>query len=168
MAKKTVSAADAYYRAASKCALGEQCASDIFDKCLRWGLTENDAAKVVDKLIKERFIDDSRFAGAFTRDKIRYQGWGKIKVSYQLRLKGIDASFISEAADSIDEQEYLSVLKKVLVSKLNSLPEKSSYEIRNALARHAASRGFESSLIFRAIDQIISSSDYSYDYDECD
>ncbi|MDE6715477.1 MAG: RecX family transcriptional regulator, partial [Muribaculaceae bacterium] len=120
MAKKPVSTADAYYRAASKCALGEQCASDIFDKCLKWGLSEKDAAEVVDKLIKERFIDDARFAGAFTRDKIRYQGWGKIKVAYQLRLKGIDATDISEAADSIDDNEYITVLKKVLTSKLRS------------------------------------------------
>ena len=167
MAKKPVSTADAYYRAASKCALGEQCASDIFDKCLKWGLSEKDAAEVVDKLIKERFIDDARFAGAFTRDKIRYQGWGKIKVAYQLRLKGIDATDISEAADSIDDNEYITVLKKVLTSKLRSLPEKSPYEIRNALARHAASRGFESALIFRAIDEIITPGDDS-DYEEYD
>lgn len=157
VAKTNISKLDAYNRLAAKCALGEQCSSDTFNKCLKWGLTDKEAAEIVEKLVKESFINDSRFAGAFTRDKIRYQGWGKIKVAYQLRLKGLESNEIKEAADSVSDDDYFDILKRVLNQKLKFISsDKNKYEIRATLARHAAARGFESPLIFKAIDEILS------------
>ncbi|MCH5216656.1 MAG: RecX family transcriptional regulator [Muribaculaceae bacterium] len=164
MGSKPLSKADAYNRAAAKCSLGEQCSSDIYNKCVSWGLSEKESREVVDMLIDERFIDDHRFAGAFTRDKIRYQGWGKIKIAYYLRIKGIDSHTIRDAANSISDEEYFDALKKIIQSKLKSIPaSKSPLQIRSALARYASSRGFESGLIFMAIDEVLTPCDT-----ECD
>ena len=42
------------------------------------------------RLVAERFIDDSRFARLFVRDRLRFASWGERKILMALRQKGID------------------------------------------------------------------------------
>ena len=81
-----------------QCARAEYCSLDVRRKALR--ALEGDAAaadRVVESLLKDRFVDDARYAGAFTREKSSLSGWGARKIAYALRSKGVSAEIISEA-----------------------------------------------------------------------
>lgn len=134
---------------ASRC---EHCESEVREKLLGWGGSEEDADEIITYLIEERYIDNQRYANSYTRDKFRFNHWGKYKISMMLRSKDICNEIIEEALNQIDEEEYLEKLEQILRDKLRSLKYSSEYEKKGKLFKFAQSRGFESSAISKVID----------------
>lgn len=130
-------------RAASLCSQSEHCVADITGKLLRWGVSREDSDRIVDRLLDEKYIDESRYALAYVRDKVRFSHWGRVKIKSMLRMLRISEQDISNAFDSFDEDEYFSVLEGVIESKRKTLPEAESYASRVKLIRFALQRGFE-------------------------
>lgn len=142
-------------RSASLCSMGEKCAADIFDKAVAWGLSEAEAGRLVEYLIDERFIDDHRFAHAFINDKFTYQHWGRVKIRYMLRQKGIDDAVINELMEEvIDEEAYIEACADTLRVKMRSIDLPLSPNDRARLYRFAAQRGFEPAIIGKALTSI--------------
>ena len=136
---------------ASRC---EHCESEVREKLLGWGGSEEEADEIITYLIEERYIDNQRYANSYTRDKFRFNHWGKYKISMMLRSKDICNEIIEEALNQIDEEEYLEKLEQILRDKLRSLKYSSEYEKKGKLFKFAQSRGFESSAISKVIDLI--------------
>ena len=130
-------------RAAALCSQSECCVADITEKLLRWGISREDSNRIVDRLIDEKYIDESRYAIAYVRDKVRFSHWGRVKIKSMLRMLRISEPDISNAFDLFDEDEYLAVLEGVIETKRRSLPEADSYASRVKLIRFALQRGFE-------------------------
>lgn len=137
-------------RMAGLCAGAEQCAADIRSKILKKGFSPAEAEKMLAYLIANKYIDESRFSRAYAVDKVRFSGWGRMKVRMGLRGKGMPDAVISQALDYIPENEYSEALQKVLLAKAKSL-DLTDVKDRQKLYRHLASRGFESQLIITAI-----------------
>ncbi len=144
---KTLTEKEALQKAAALCAGAEYCLSDIRTKLTKWGMNETQASSILDRLLKEQFIDESRYARAYARDKLRYNKWGKLKIAQGLRLKQIASSLVKEAIDSIDEEEYRQIARQVLLAKRPSVKGKNDYERRMKLLRYAAGKGFEPSVL---------------------
>lgn len=150
--KKTLTYDQALNKAAAMCSQGEKCPNDIFEKVVSWGLSEQDAAKMVGYLTKEGFLNEARYAKAFVNDKFRFEHWGKIKISYILRGKGIDDSLISAAFDEkIDPEEYLETCTDLLKNKMRGMDQPLSQNDRAKLFRFASQRGFESFVFSKAL-----------------
>lgn len=130
-------------RAAALCCQSEHCVADITEKLLRWGVSREDSDRIIDRLIDEKYIDESRYALAYVRDKVRFSHWGRVKIKSMLRMLRVSEQDISNAFDSFDEDEYLAVLEGVIETKRRSLPEADSYASRVKLIRFALQRGFE-------------------------
>ena len=58
--------------------------------------------KILDLLVKDKFIDEQRYSKAFVKDKFRYNDWGKVKIIQQLKYKHIPGNYIKEAIEEID------------------------------------------------------------------
>ena len=136
---------------ASRC---EHCESEVREKLLTWGATNDETNKIITYLIEERYIDNQRYANSYTKDKFRFNHWGKYKVRLMLQSKNIDNNIIEEALQEINEEEYLEKLQQILRDKLRSLKYSSEYEKKGKLFKFAQSRGFESSAISKVIDSI--------------
>ena len=80
----------AYQKLTDLCSRSEHCQHEMLEKMRLWGVSEEDQAQVMERLINERYVDDSRFARAFIYDKIRYSKWGRRKVEQALWAKRID------------------------------------------------------------------------------
>jgi len=136
------------------CSRQEKCSSEIREKLKKFKVQEASMVKVLQTLKKEGFIDESRYAGMFVRDKLRINRWGKIKIQYMLSAKRIPDEIIRDALDGIDDQNYLEILKEELSKKQKSIKAENPFEVRNKLARFAQQRGFESGLIFQVLDEM--------------
>lgn len=159
MPRKPITPDNAFLRLATLCARCEQAEGDLRKKLHDWGLSASDANAVIARLKQEHYLDNERYARAYCRDKLRFNGWGRIKISYMLRGKGIEQEYIDAALAEIDEEQYVSILDDALASKAKTLQGKSPDQLRASLLRFAASRGFEPSIIFAAVSRIISLSD---------
>ena len=136
---------------ASRC---EHCESEVREKLLAWSASNEESEEIIAYLIEERYVDNQRYANSYTKDKFRFNHWGKYKIGMMLRSKDIESEFIEEALEQIDEEEYLEKLQQILKDKLRSLKYSSEYEKKGKLFKFAQSRGFESSAISKVIDSI--------------
>jgi len=150
--KKEMTEQDAYLQLAALCAQAEHCEQEMRDKMRRWELDETVQNRIVARLIKERYVDDERFARAFVKDKIRYNKWGRRKVQQALWQKRIDADIQQRVLDEIDEKEYLDVLRPLLKQKRKSIKAESDYELNQKLVRFALGRGFGFDIIRQCLD----------------
>ncbi len=137
------------------CSKQEKCCSEIKKKLQSWGINHQDQEEIIDSLIDDKFIDESRFTPVFVRDKFRFNRWGRIKIAYHLRQKQIASSIIDTALQEIDEQEYMETLTDLLQSKLNSLKEEDKYQLKAKLFRFIQGRGFETDLANKIIDKLL-------------
>ena len=140
--KKDMTEQEAYLQLAALCAQAEHCQQEMRDKMRRWELDETVQNRIIDHLIKERYVDDERYARAFVKDKIRYNKWGRRKVQQALWQKHIDAEIQQRVLDEIDEKEYLDILRPLLKQKRKSIKAESDYELNQKLVRFALGRGF--------------------------
>ena len=159
MPRKPITPENAFLRLATLCARSEQAEGDLRKKLHDWGLTESDSDDIIARLKQERYLDNERYARAYCRDKLRFNGWGRIKIAFMLRGKGIEQEYIDAALAEIDEEQYVSILDDALASKAKTLQGKSPDQLRASLLRFAASRGFEPGIVFEALSRIISLSD---------
>ena len=157
--KKEMTEQEAYLQLAALCAQAEHCQQEMRDKMRRWGLDETVQNRIIDRLIKERYVDDERYARAFVKDKIRYNKWGRRKVQQALWMKRIDADIQQRVLDEIDEKEYLDILRPLLKQKRKSIKAESDYELNQKLLRFALSRGFGFDIIRQCLD--VGEEDYS-------
>ena len=143
---------EAYLTLAALCAQAEHCQWEMLEKMRRWEVPEETQALVMQRLEKERYVDDERYARAFVKDKIRYNKWGRRKVDQALWQKHIDEDIRKRVLDEVDDEEYLGVLRPLLKQKRKSTKANSDYELNQKLMRFAMGRGFTFDIIRQCID----------------
>ena len=143
---------EAYLTLAALCAQAEHCQWEMVEKMRKWEIPEEAQARIMERLVKERYVDDERFARAFAKDKVRYNKWGRRKVEQALWQKHIDEDIRKNVLNEIDDEEYLSVLHPLLKQKRKSIKAQNDYELNQKLMRFALGRGFTFDIIKQCID----------------
>ena len=143
---------EAYLQLAALCAQAEHCQWEMLEKMRRWELPEEEQARVMQRLVSERYVDDERYARAFVKDKVRYNKWGRRKVEQALWQKHIDDDIRQRVLDEVEDDEYLAVLRPLLKQKRKSTMAASDYELNQKLVRFALSRGFTFDIIRQCLD----------------
>lgn len=150
--KKETTEQEAYLQLAALCAQAEHCQQEMRDKMKRWEMAPEVQERVIARLIKERYIDDERYARAFVKDKIRYNKWGRRKVQQGLWMKHIDDDIQQRVLSEVDDTEYLAVLNPLLKQKAKSIKAENDYELTQKLVRFALGRGFTYDIIRQCLD----------------
>lgn len=148
---KQKSEQDAYLTLAALCAQAEHCQYEMLEKMRRWELDDEAQARVMQRLVSERYVDDERYARAFVKDKVRYNKWGRRKVEQALWQKHIDEDIRQQVLDEIDDEEYISVLRPLLKQKRRSTKAANNYQLNQKLMRFALGRGFTFDIIRQCI-----------------
>lgn len=143
---------EAYLQLAALCAQAEHCQWEMLEKLRRWELDDEAQARVMQRLVAERYVDDERYARAFVKDKIRYNKWGRRKVEQALWVKHISDDIRHKVLDEVDDEEYLAVLRPLLKQKRRTTKATDEYDMNRKLCRFALSRGFLYNIIKRCID----------------
>ncbi len=146
--KKKLTPNQATIRAQLSCAYQERCQQEMRDKLYEWGLYSNDVENIIANLITDNYLNEERFAKAFAGGKFRIKKWGRIKIRIELKKRKISDYCIKKGMQEIDDDDYIKTLQAILAKKLKENP-KGKTQVRNyKAAQYAASRGFESDLIW--------------------
>ncbi len=139
-------------KAMALCSQREYNEAEIRSKLKFWGAEPVDIDEILEELVKEKYIDDLRFAVAYARDKVRLNHWGKIKVHYMLSMARVKHSIIDQALNEIDEEDYLEVLTELLKKKARELKNENDANVKKQkLVRFALGRGFEMEYIVKEL-----------------
>ena len=136
------------------CSRREYCSSDIRRKALT--ALDNDidsAGKVMDLLIKDKYVDDYRYSCAYARDKASIAGWGPSKIRYMLSSKGVDRDVIDRAMLEIDESKADQRLDRLVRSRYASL--RNDPQVRVKLLRYVVGRGYSYDEASSVIDELM-------------
>ena len=137
------------------CARSEKSSGDALRLMQQWQVPQSERQGVLDKLLKDRFIDDGRYAEAYVREKSCLSGWGARKIAMQLRQKSVNQSVIAEALKQLDSDTELPRLVEKLRRKARTTKYSSDYELRGKLLRYALSLGFDYDLAQRAVEESV-------------
>ncbi|MBQ3354409.1 MAG: RecX family transcriptional regulator [Bacteroidales bacterium] len=136
---------------AKYCAYQERCVKDVTEKLKTFELTQKEKDEILDYLIDNRFVNNTRFAQAFVKGKINQSGWGLNKIRFHLMQKGIDKEIIDEALQTYDEEAYRQRLIDVLKIKAKTVNAENDFERNRKLAAYAMQKGFEANLVWEVI-----------------
>ena len=138
------------------CARSEHSSGDALRLMRTWGVPEAEQRAVLDKLLADRYIDNRRYAEAYTREKSQLSGWGERKIAMQLRLKGVERETISAVlAELMDDDAKQERLREKLQRKLRSTKAANDYELRGKLLRYALGLGYDYDMVADAIDEVV-------------
>ncbi len=142
-------------KASSLCSRQEYCRSDIEKKLEKWDVAPDDCEHIIRKLAEEKFIDESRFSTFYVRDKYRFNRWGRKKIWWQLKHKGISNDTINEALEQIDPDEYKNNLEAVINEKFRQVKNREPFKQKAAVIRNAVSKGYEYEDIIPLVEQLL-------------
>lgn len=154
--RKSKTATQALQALMRLCSRAEKSSGDAMRLMHTWDVPETERQGVLNRLIELRFIDDARYAEAYTREKSSLSGWGAKKIALHLRQKGVDREIIKDTLSALDSCEQQERLEDKLTKKLRTTKAANSYELRGKLLRYAMSLGYEYDSAKDIIDKITS------------
>tara|TARA_Y100000815_G_scaffold270061_1_gene294046 strand:- start:80196 stop:80555 length:360 start_codon:yes stop_codon:yes gene_type:complete len=112
-------------------------------------------ALIVNDLIQENYLNETRFAQAFARGKFKNKKWGRNRIVQELKFREISAYNIKKALQEIPEAAYLETFEALVEKRLAQLAsEKSLPKKKKKLADYLFYRGWEPELVWDAVYKI--------------
>lgn len=136
------------------CSRAEYCAADMYRKALKD--LEGDsqaAARVVASLKEDKYVDDARYAACFAREKSSLQGWGPIKIRFQLRAKGVSDADIALGLAEIEQPKAQAKLERLVADKYKLLAGDPQCKLK--LLKFALGRGYSYDHVESVVEQVI-------------
>lgn len=146
------------------CARAERSSGDALRLMQNWGVAKEEQYRVLQRLQRERFIDDRRYAEAFVREKCNLSAWGRYKIQSALMRKGIASDIIAEALAALNTTDNKKRLQERLQTKIKHIKYDTPYQLKTKLIRYALSLGFEMDEVIDCVNEIIKENNIT----ECD
>lgn len=134
------------------CSGAEHCCQEVRAMLERHKAENVEIDNILKYLIREGYIDESRYARAFVHDKVRFAKWGRSKIAQALWQKRISQDVADKALSLIDEDEYMTALKDVVKSKYRTVKGATEYERKMKTMKSVCSRGYEPPLVRKVLD----------------
>ena len=163
--KRTKTAEQALASLMRLCARAERSSGDALRLMATWEVPVADRQGVLQRLINEKFIDDSRYAEAFVREMRNLSAWGEYKIRTALRRKGIGENIINEALRQMPAEKNEERLIERLKRKVRTTKYDTAYQLKTKLIRHALSLGFAMDDALRCVERVMKDINIQ---DECD
>lgn len=164
--KRTKTAKQALESLMRLCARAERSSGDAMRLMSNWEVPIEGRGPVLQQLIRERYIDDERYAEAFVREKCNLSAWGEYKIRTSLRRKGIADGIINQALLQLTPEQNKERLTQRLQRKAKSTKYDTIYQLKTKLIRYGASLGFSMDKVIEATDEVIR--ELNLDKEQCE
>lgn len=137
------------------CARAERSSGDALRLMATWEVEPAKRGEILKKLLHDRFIDDSRYAAAFIREKSSLSAWGEYKIRAALRRKGISEKIISATMSEQMPSNQTERLTERLNRKVRSIKYDTTYQLKTKLLRYGLSLGFPMEQVLESIEDVM-------------
>ena len=130
------------------CAYQDRCHKEVRQKLYDLGLYGEDIDQIMAKLIEDNFLDEERYARSYARGKFRMKGWGKVRITQELKSKQLSPYCIKAGLSEIEDAPYRTNLETLLKKRL----EKQAtglhpYARKQDLISYGLRKGYEIDLV---------------------
>ncbi len=145
----------AFLKLASYCAYQERSLQEVREKLSQYQFSEEEEEAIISSLREENFLNEQRFAETFAQSKFRQKQWGKRKIAYGLKQKGVDSQTLEQALASIDAEDYWATLTDLAEKKLAQLkPDLSLWDKKKKVSNYLLQKGFEGGLVREVLEEV--------------
>ncbi len=145
-----------------ECAKSERSTGDAMRLMARWEVAESEQEGVVERLQELKFIDNRRYAEAFVRDKLNFNGWGKQRIKLELSRKGVEREIIEERLAEVDVDNMRDRLRQMIEKRSRTTKHKDIYDLKGKLLRYGATLGYDYTMVREVIEEVLDK-----DLEEC-
>ena len=152
---KNIGTEKALQKAKYYCAYQERSHAEVKKKLYGFGLYKIEVELLMSQLIEEDYLNEERFALAFTGGKFRIKHWGKTRIKYELKQRQVSDYCIKKALAAIPDEDYEKTLKKLALEKLETIKsEKNIFTKKGKLQNYLVGKGYEYNLVSEILKNI--------------
>jgi regulatory protein len=129
------------------CGYQERCVQELEQKMKNLEVSPSEYSEYLAWLSDNNYLNEARFVEIFVRSKFNQKGWGRTKINYELRKRGISTSLLAGAWDGIDDQDYLEKARTLLKKKRDEIKTGTSPQRYQKCYNFGLSKGYESALV---------------------
>ena len=131
----------------------DRCVQEVIKKLTRLQVIAKTKSKIIDHLIEDDYLNEVRFAKSFIQGKLRIKKWGRIKLNYELRIRGIKKFIIDEEINKISKEDYYDYFNEFSNNKIKTL-KGSKEQKKRSFVNFFTYRGWEINLIYEKLYEI--------------
>jgi len=152
--QKNYTLEEAKLRIANYCVYRDRCHKEVREKLTSMGMIPMVIDELISFLIEEDFLNEERFAKSFARGKFNIKNWGRLRITRELKSRGISAYCIKIALTELKEQDYYTCFDRISEKKAAQLSHYPIQQQKKKLMDYLAYRGWESSMIYDKINEL--------------
>ena len=137
----------------SYCMYQERCILEVKKKLTRLHVVHKSKSKIIDHLIENDYLNEVRFSKSFIQGKLRIKKWGRIKLNYELSIRGIKKFIIDEEINKISKEDYYQYFNEFSNNKIKTLTG-SKEQKKRSFVNYFTYRGWENNLIYEKLNEI--------------
>jgi regulatory protein len=153
--QKSYTVTEAKSRMERYCAYQERCHKEVRQKLREMRMIPASVDQIIGHLIEHNFLNETRFAQAFSRGKFRTKKWGKQRIIRELKMRDISKYNITLALKEFSEEEYLSTFHELAEKRWQQLnSEENLQRKKKKFLDYMSYRGWESTLIWDELKEL--------------
>lgn len=137
----------------SYCMYQERCIKEVKKKLTSLQVIPKTKSKVINHLIDNDYLNEVRFTKSFIQGKLRIKKWGRIKLNYELRIRGVKKFIIDEQINKISNDDYYDYFNEFSNNKIKIL-KGSKDQKKRSFINYFTYRGWENNLIYEKLNEI--------------
>jgi regulatory protein len=139
---KTYTVDEAQKKLEHYCAYQERCHKEVTQKLYDMKMIPEARDKIIVHLLQHNFLNEERFAQAYTRGKFRIKKWGKQRIQLELKRRDISKTIITIALKEISDVNYYNTFHALAEKKVETIRETNAQKKRKKLADYLFYRGW--------------------------
>lgn len=147
MQKKHLTKEQAIQKLRHFCSYQERSHSEVVQKLWELGVRRSEHDEIIASLIEDDYLNEERFAKAFVGGKFRMKDWGRKKIYFGLKEKGISDYLVKQAMKEIDEETYRKTLHDLAWKKWDSLKGEQYLARKKKTMDYLLQKGYEPDLV---------------------
>lgn len=129
------------------CAYQERSHQEVRYKLVELGIRGLELEEIMVYLIENNFLNEERYAQMFARGKHYVKKWGRLKITYQLKSKGISNYCIQKGLKEIEPNIYFDNARKLILQKLKDYQKYATPIAQQKAFQFMIGKGYETNII---------------------
>ena len=137
----------------SYCIYQDRCEKEVKKKLYTFNVEKDLQLKIINYLIDNDYLNEERFTKLFIQGKLRIKKWGKMKLKFELKSRGVENSMIDKYINDISDDEYTAYFNEFSSNKIKFLKGTKDQKKRSFI-NYFTYRGWENYLIYQKLKEI--------------
>ncbi len=152
--KNTLSYDEIKSKAQSYCAYQERCHMEVENKLRTYSTSKEEINNIIYELIKNNYLNETRFAQAFSRGKFKFKNWGKMRIKMELEKRKVSKKNIDIGMYEIKEEDYIKKLDELFQKCIDKFKKYNKQQMKKKIFDYLNYRGWEYDKIFNKLSEL--------------